>query len=69
MKLIKYFKSKKGRDLLSTIAGCIVAMTTSWLLIDWNNFDFTGKNIFVLVLSAVNGLAGYVTTLKGDESK
>lgn len=60
---------KKKKDLLATIAGALVALSTAWLLIDWENFVWDKHNIFVLCLSGVNALAGYYTTLKGKDDQ
>lgn len=60
---------KRKSDVLATIAGLVMAITTAWLLIDWNNFEFTKKNIFILILSTLNAIAGYFTTLKANENE
>ena len=57
---------KKRNDLIATIAGAIMAVSTAWLLIDWHNFEFSKKNIFILLLSTINAIAGYYTTLKNE---
>lgn len=58
--------NKKKSDLFATIAGVVMAVSTAWLLIDWNNFEFTKRNIFILILSTLNAVAGYFTTLKNE---
>lgn len=57
---------KKRNDLIATIAGLVMAVSTAWLLIDWHNFEFSKKNIFILFLSTINAIAGYYTTLKNE---
>lgn len=57
---------KKRNDLIATIAGGVMAVSTAWLLIDWHNFEFSKKNIFILFLSTINAIAGYYTTLKNE---
>ena len=59
--------TKKGRNNLATIAGWVVAITTSWLLIDWATFEFNKHNIAVLFLSTLNAIAGHATTLIGKD--
>lgn len=61
--------NKKKSDLFATIAGVVMAVSTAWLLIDWNNFEFTKRNIFILILSTLNAVAGYFTTLKANENE
>jgi hypothetical protein len=61
--------SKKNKDLLATIMGGILAVTTAWLLIDWENFEFHNRHVFVITLSTVNALAGYYTTFKHNENE
>ncbi len=46
--------------------GVVMAVSTAWLLIDWHNFEFSKKNIFILFLSTINAIAGYYTTLKNE---
>lgn len=58
--------SKKNKDLLPTIAGAVLAVSTAWLLIDWENFELNKRNIFIILLSTINALAGYYTTLKNE---
>lgn len=60
--------SKKNKDLLPTIMGGVMAVSTAWLLIDWHNFEFSKKNIFILFLSTINAIAGYYTTLKNEDN-
>ena len=57
---------KKRNDLIATIAGVVMAVSTAWMLIDWHNFEFSKKNIFILFLSTINAIAGYYTTLKNE---
>ena len=59
--------NKKSKDNLATYAGLMVAVMTSWMLIDWHNFEFTPKNIFVLGISTLNAVAGWLTTFKEKE--
>lgn len=57
---------KKRNDIIATIMGGVMAVSTVWLLIDWHNFEFSKKNIFILFLSTINAIAGYYTTLKNE---
>jgi hypothetical protein len=55
--------SKRHRNLLSTLFGAIVAISTAWVSVEWETFAFDFKHIFPLFLSGMVAIGGHMTSL------
>jgi hypothetical protein len=59
--------SKRHRNLLSTLFGAIVAISTAWVSVEWETFAFDFRHIAPLVLSGLVALGGYMTTINSKD--
>ena len=59
--------SKRHRNLLSTLFGAIVAISTAWVSVEWDTFALDFKHIAPLVLSGLVALGGYMTTINAND--
>jgi hypothetical protein len=59
--------SKRHRNLLSTLFGAVVAISTAWVSVEWETFAFDFKHIAPLVLSGLVALGGYMTTINVND--
>lgn len=65
---MKNFK-KNIASHISTIIGAGLAIANAWVNVDWETFQPDFRHIAPLVVSAIIGLGGYMTSINALKNK